>query len=110
MICALTLLGLMAMPMSIAIVSLLMRYLPVAGSTVTSATPATQVGLCRSSADDTARPSAVFGGRRFEPQPALPAATRRQLASRSAPPTVPDSYGGQVPGCGHGSEIHSWSM
>ena len=37
--------GLIAIPMSMAIVSRLIRYRPVVGSTVTSATPATQVGL-----------------------------------------------------------------
>src|SRR5581483_8315280 len=110
MIWALTLSGLIASPMSIAMVSLLTRYLPVAGSTVTSATPATQVGLWRSSADETARPSAVLGGSLREPQPALPAATRRQFAKRNAPPTVPDSYGIHVPSFGQGNEIHSWSM
>src|SRR6185295_10812557 len=97
----------MVIPMSIAMVILLIAYLPVAGSTVTSATPATQVGLCRSSAEETAMPIPVFGGSFFDPHPAFPAATRRQLARRSAPPTVADSYGIQVPSWGQGNEIHS---
>src|SRR5262245_58321104 len=105
--CATMFIGLTASPMSTAMVRRFTLMLPVFGSTVTSAAPATQVGLCRSSAEETAKPTPVLGGSFLEPYPHLPAATRRQFASRSAPPTVADSYGIQVFSCGHGSEIHS---
>jgi hypothetical protein len=54
-------------------------------------------------------PIPVLGGSFFAPQPALPAATRRQLASRNAPPIVVDSYIGQELSVGHGNEIHTLS-
>jgi hypothetical protein len=55
-------------------------------------------------------PIPVFGGSFFAPQPARPAAIRKQLTSRKAPPTVVDSYAGHELSFGHGSEIHSLSM